>query len=233
MKSRKRHFLRSTEGIIFLAGCLLFANTIVLLSFSKPVKPELMQKILSMIAVDFFSGHQGGIYYGIVAGIPLFYIVIISTLYNLIYMSILYPLITYFYERIIKMKIVGSAVKSTRAIAQKNLSKVERYGALGVGVFIWLPFYMTGPLIGALLGYLIGLRTSMVLLVTVISTIASALSWSLLFEQIFRLIREMGKTIPAISVGIILAVAFYLHLKKLLKPKKYSIEGIKKTLERG
>jgi len=129
------------------------------------------------------------------------------------------------------MKIVGSAVKSTRTIAQKNLSKFERYGALGVGIFIWLPFYMTGPLIGALLGYLIGIRTTVVILVTVISTIASSITWALLFEQIFELTKKIGNTIPAISVGIILAVVFYLHLRRLLKPKKNLSKELKKLLK--
>ena len=105
MKSGNKHFLKSIEGIVFIAGCLLIANTIILISFSKLIQPELMQKIISMIAVDIFSGHHGGIYFGIVAGIPFIYIVVISTLYNLIYMSILYPLLTYFYEKLIKIKV--------------------------------------------------------------------------------------------------------------------------------
>lgn len=222
MKLENKHFLKSTEGIVFLAGCLLLVSTIVFILFSKLIESELIQKLISMIAIDIFSGSQGGIYFGVVAGIPLTYIVIISTLYNLTYMSILYPLITYFYEKMIKIKIVGPVIKSTREIAQKNLSKVERYGALGVGIFIWLPFYMTGPLIGALLGYLIGIRTSVVLLVTVVSTITSSITWALLFEQIFEVTKRIGNTIPAISVGVILTGAFSLHLRKLLKSKAHS-----------
>ena len=217
MDNRRKKFLLTTEGIVFICGLMLLVNTVVVFSFTSVVGSELMQKILSMIAMDMFSGLQSGIYFGIVAGIPLPAVVLISTLYNLIFMSLLYPIITFFYEKVVEMRFVGKAVRKTHAIAQKNLSKVEKYGVIGVGFFIWLPFYMTGPLVGALIGYLLGIRTLLVILTTVISTALGAITWALLFDQLVDLTRSIGNTIPAISVGAIVLATLYMKIRKSIK----------------
>ena len=47
---------------------------------------------------------------------------------------------------------------------------MRRYGIAGLFVFVFMPFWMTGPVVGAIIGFLIGLRPAVNLAVVLSAT---------------------------------------------------------------
>lgn len=214
-------FFKTDEGIIFLIGLLLFFIVILFFSFSQLIEIELLKKILPMVVLDILAGRGASICFGLGAGMSHILVAVVSVLFNIIWLFIFYPLFVHFYAKMIEIKIIGRAIRSTRNMAEKNRGKVERFGALGLSVIVWVPFTMTGSLVGAILGYLIGMRTRVILLVVFISMTVSSFSWAFGFEYMFGLAEKVGTFVPAVLITIILGAILFFRWRKLKKRKKF------------
>ena len=212
MKNKKTSFLRSIEGFIFLIGCgLLITGTIFFILFKNYI-PELKGYLLPMIFADLLAGRGASISLGLELGLSRFLVILISVVFNLTWLFILFPLIVYFYEHLIEMKLIGKAFDSAKKKAEKQQAKIEKWGALGIAFFVWIPFFSTGSLIGAIIGMLIGMRIITVISVVVSAMIISAVSWTFTFDYLLALAEGAGKIIPSILVGLIIGIAIFRRL---------------------
>ncbi|MCK5534981.1 small multi-drug export protein [bacterium] len=223
---RKSGFLKTKEGLIFFVGCILFVGIIILFSFFQLIGIKLLEKILPMIALDILAGRGASICMGLGAGMSHTLVAFISILINTIWLFIFYPLFVYYHQKVIKIKIIGNFFKSIRKMAERNQAKVERYGILGLGIFVWVPFTMTGSLVGAIIGYLIGMRTRVILMVVFFSMVLSAFSWSFGFDYIFRFARKVGTIAPGAVVVIIIGMILFFHWRKIRAKKNRHIKSL-------
>lgn len=169
-------FFYSVEGIIFLIGCAFLIVDIILYTLLGASIPEFKEGFLPMIVTDLLSGRLAGISIGLELGLTRFLVVLISVTFKLAYLFVLYPLIIYFYEHLIELKLIGKVISSTKETAEKHLSKIERWGLPGIALFVWIPLFSTGSLVGAIIGRLSGMRTILVICVVVLAMASSAIS---------------------------------------------------------
>ena len=128
-------FFKSIEGFIFLIGCaFLIANTILYTLLSSSI-PEFKEDLLPMVVADLLGGRLASISVGLELGLTRFLVVLISVSFNLAYLFVLYPLIVYFYEHLIELKLIGKVISSTKKTAEKHQSKIERWGLPGIDTF--------------------------------------------------------------------------------------------------
>ncbi|MBA4177989.1 MAG: hypothetical protein C0505_15745 [Leptothrix sp. (in: Bacteria)] len=69
-----------------------------------------------------------------------------------------------------------------RARAEGSHAAVRRLGV--VGLFVFMPFWMTGPVIGSFLGSLLGLRKRTTLAVVLAGTFAAIAVYAFLFDEV-------------------------------------------------
>lgn len=227
-QEEKKSFLRTIEGKIFLAGWGLLIGVCILVVLFGQVLPGLPQKAASMCAADNFAGRAATLSLGLQLGLPLWVVIPLSISFSLTSLFLFYPLIVYFYERVVEIKIIGPALDTAKKMAEKQQPKIERYGAFGIGVFVWIPFFMTGSIVGAVLGYIIGMRTKAVMVTVITSVVLSAISWGIAFDYMLEFAESVGKFLPIIMVGGILGVALFFRLQKLYQTARLRLKNRKK-----
>jgi len=226
-KNNDTSFFRSMEGLIFLIGCLLLITQVILFTIFAHYVPGIKKGLFPVIAADLLGGRGVSISVGLELGLSKFRVIFISVIFNLTYLFILYPLFSYFYEHLIRMKFIGKAVNSTQRAAEKHQSRIERWGALGIAIFVWIPLFSTGSLVGSIIGTLIGMRTIIVICVVILAMVTSAISWAFIFDYLFEFAAGAGKIIPSILVGLILGIVVFYRLRKLYHLAKQKIKAKK------
>lgn len=220
-------FFRSLEGLIFLIGCLLLIAQVILFTIFTHYVPGIKKGLFPVIAADLLGGRGVSISVGLEMGLSKFQVIFISVIFNLTYLFILYPLFIYFYEHLVKMRFIGKAVDSTQRTAEKHQARIERWGALGIAIFVWIPLFSTGSLVGSIIGTLIGMRTGVVISVVVPAMVISAISWAFIFDYLFELAVGAGKVIPSIFVGSILGLVIFYRLRQFYHFAKQKIKARK------
>ncbi len=131
-----------------------------------------MNNIIQLILVTFIPGLElrASIPYGItVLGMPWIKVVIITFITNILLGPIVYILLNNFVHIVIKInffnKIYEKFVIRTR---HKIENKVEKYGELGLALFIGVPLPGSGVYTGALAAFILGLNFKKFLIATVI-----------------------------------------------------------------
>lgn len=220
-------FLKTVEGKIFLAGWGLLISVCILVVLFRKVLPNLPQDAALMCAADNFAGRAATLSLGLRLGVPRWVVIPLSICFSLTSLFLFYPLIVYFYERVVEIKIIGPALDTAKKMAEKQQPKIERYGAFGIAVFVWIPFFMTGSIVGAVLGYIIGMRTKTVMVTVITSVVLSAISWGIAFDYMLEFAESVGKFLPIIMVGGILGIAVFFRLQKLYQTARQRLKNRK------
>ena len=221
----KKSFLKTTEGKIFLAGWALLITVCIFVGIFHNVVPDFPQKAASMCAADNFAGQAATLSIGLQLEIPRWIVILLSISFSLTSLFLFYPVIVYFYEHVVEIKIIGPALNSAKKMAERQQSKMQRYGPIGIGIFVWIPFFMTGSIVGAVLGYVIGLRTKTVMLTVIIAVVTSAISWGIAFDYMLESAESVGKFFPLIMVGGIFALATFSRLRKLYRLARHRLKS--------
>ena len=70
-----------------------------------------------------------------------------------------------------------------REVAETRKDTVRRYGIAGLFVFVWFPFWMTGPVVGCVIGFMIGLRTWLNITVVLSGTYVAIIGWAVFLRH--------------------------------------------------
>jgi len=131
--------------------------------------------LLALLAMAPISELRGSIPYGIIKGLPLGPVIIISIILN-----ILAGIFAYFFlDRIVKVFLNFSLFKKyyqkfVERAQKKIKAEVDKYGWLGVAIFIGIPLPFTGAWTGALGSYLIGLEKKKAVIAIILGVVMAA-----------------------------------------------------------
>lgn len=128
--------------------------------------------IMTAITVFPFIELRGAIIYGVAAGIPLQTASFLSIFTNVMLIIPLYLFLRFFYERIENWRIVNHFVKRIQRRTQKT---VEKYGALGLTLFVAIPLPMTGAYTGMIASFVLGLEKKKAMLATALGVLIAGI----------------------------------------------------------
>lgn len=148
-----------TLHLISLSGWLLFAVWGATLVIWGVIQPDPYAQGWRLVAELAVLGHVVNVADGISNGFSKGYLLVQSGLQDIILVLILYPWVVRGYQGMETRGWVGKSIENFRKSAERHQKYVEPFGAIGLWVFVFFPFWSTGALIGAVIGYLIGLRT--------------------------------------------------------------------------
>jgi len=138
---------------------------------------------------------------------------------------LLYPLLVAGYRRAVEMRVVGPAIANIRAAAERSKSKIEPFGAAGLALFVFFPFWTTGPLAGGVVGYLIGLRTWVTFASVILGNFLAVGAWILLFERMRAFSQTVGDRAPWAILAAVLAAAVLLQIRRLRKRRHNGLDA--------
>ncbi len=90
----------------------------------------------------------------------------------------------------------------------------EKYGKYVLFIFVWFPFWMTGPVIGSIIGYLIGIRHYTTMFIVLSGTSLAILVWTYFLKEIIYLLHQASSYAPYLLLVLFIVVATILKFKK-------------------
>ena len=178
-----------------------------------------LYKTLSSTAILHIVGGRGlGIAACLAANISLFYTIAYNFFLEIVIVLIVYGIFVLFMRNIIQPKLFRSAVRQAELAAQDQKTNIKKYGAIGLFLFVMLPFFMTGPVIGSIIGYLLNYKAINNFLIVFSGTLSSIVIYALIGNNIIKHINQyvqidLVKKWGAIIVGILIVLFLIYHLK--------------------
>jgi uncharacterized membrane protein len=197
---------KTSEGRIFALGLGIALLGLIVMAVVALWSP----KISSMIGVMAFTnvafgravsmsiGYAGGFDHGLVLPVNM----ITETILVLLF----YPLFVFSLNKLVVFPVIETLLDRTRQAAIEHEAKVKRYGIFGLFVFVWFPFWMTGPVVGCAIGYLLGFSARLNLSVVLVSTYIAMGAWAIFLFDLQERAAEIGPWAPLLIIIVIVII---------------------------
>jgi len=206
--------LSTQEGQIFIFG--LFALLAYLASIISTyfISVEDANSLLIITVTNFIFGRAAGISYGLSVDFSEALIIVINIVIELITVMIIYPLFVYSWKRSLKISALHNFFSKVKALRLKYSDFFEKYGKYGLFVFVWFPFWMTGPVVGAIIGFLIGLKHYHTMFIVSFGTSLAIVVWTYFLKEIMLLLTHISEYAPYILLALFIAIAVFFRFIK-------------------
>jgi uncharacterized membrane protein len=182
-----------TEGRILVVGVALAWLLVIALGIGWMVEPEWTLVFAAMTGLNLLIGRAAGMSFGYANGLDHAVVIGSNVLVETIQVLVMYPLFVLSWRNLVDVRRLHRYLVQMRRSAEANETRVARYGMTGLFVFVFLPFWMTGPVVGSIIGFLIGLKTRQILVTVLAATYVAIGVWALAFEQLNELLAEYGR----------------------------------------
>lgn len=205
------------EVRILLIGLILTLLTGLYFLYLLFADPRLYKVLSSTAVVHLMGGRALGIAACLSANISLFNTIAYNFFLEVVIVLIAYGMVVLVMRNIIQPKMFHSAVRQAELTAQKEKTKIKKYGAIGLFLFVMFPFFMTGPVIGAIIGYLLNYRAINNFLIVFSGTLTSIVIYALVGNNVLAFIGrfvevELLKKWGSIVIGLLILVFLIYHL---------------------
>ncbi|MEJ2554199.1 MAG: small multi-drug export protein [Gammaproteobacteria bacterium] len=117
-----------------------------------------------------------------------------------------YPVFVFSVRKLVEFPRLKRVLERTQAAAERHHDKVRRYGLVGLFFFVWIPFWMTGPVVGSAIGYLLGFPTWLTLLAVLAGTYAAMVAWAYLLFDIYTRAATFAPWAPIVIIVLIILI---------------------------
>lgn len=184
--------------------------------------PDPYANAWQLVLKQMVGGRAVSVGAGLSQGFPGLFLLLQCSLQDIIILLLLYPLLVAGGRRVARTRLIGPTLVNVRAIAERNRKKIEPYGALGLMLFVFFPFWTTGALAGGVVGYLIGMRMWVTFLAVIGGNFLAVASWIWFFEQMKAYSEPLARSAPWVVLTIVALLAVYGHIWAKRKRKQRS-----------
>ncbi|MBD3271654.1 MAG: hypothetical protein GF384_03845 [Elusimicrobia bacterium] len=220
-----KHFVVYIEGRIFLYGLALCFAYLCCLGLVSIFKPDLIHILVSMTATNIIFSRAAGMSLGYTMGVDTWIIVTVAIITETMLVLLIYPLFVLSWKHLIVINRLKRSMDKITHIANNKQPVINRYGWIGLCIFVFLPFWMTGPVVGAVIGFFIGLQPVTTVVIVLLSTHISTLGWALLLDNLYDYITVYSPYAPIVFFVCILVLVL---IGKFSYNRKYSDNTTKK-----
>jgi len=199
-----RQFFKSTEGRIFLLGIAIALAGLIVMGVVAFWSPHTSRMMGAMSFTNILFGTIVSMSIGYAAGYGHSLVIPVNIWVETVMVLLFYPIFVLSMQKLVVFPVVGRLLGNTRAIAERHHDKVRRYGIAGLFLFVWAPFWMTGPLVGSAIGYLLGLPAWLTLSVVLSGTFVAMIAWAYLLFGLYTRAAVFGPWAPVLIIGLII-----------------------------
>ena len=211
-KQLRATLLTSSEGRLLLTGvALAFAYTFwlgVKLLFS----PEVSQVLIGMTATQILFGRAASMAFGYSMGLEHSTVIPICMILETILVLIFYPLFVFSWHHLLVINWLKNIFDRTRKTAEARKGLVRKYGILGLFVFVWFPFWLTGPVVGCVIGFLLGLRVWLNMTVVLAGTYLAIFGWAIFLRQFHVKVASYSSYAAMVLMALLVVIVIVGHL---------------------
>jgi len=206
--------MASSEGRLLLAGAALAFIFTLWLGVKLLLSPEESQVLIGMTATEVLFGRAAGLAFGYSLGLEHSTVIPICMIIETILVLIFYPLFVFSWRHLLVVKWLKNTFERIHNAAEVHKDKIQRYGIVGLFVFVWFPFWMTGPVVGCVIGFMLGLRTWLNMTVVLAGTYAAIFGWAFFLRQFHDRVAPYSSYATMVLIallGIIIIMGHLLH----------------------
>jgi len=208
----KTTLFNSGEGRCLLVGVGVAFIFTVWLGVNLLLAPEGSQVLIGMTATQIIFGRAAGLAFGYSMGLEYITVIPICIIVETIMVLIFYPLFVFSWRHLLVIKRLKNLFERIRKAAESRKDIVIRYGIAGLFVFVWFPFWMTGPVVGCVIGFMIGLRTWVNMAVVLSGTYVAIFGWAVFLRQFHERVASYSSYATLALLILLLIIIIVGHL---------------------
>ena len=212
-----RQLFKTTEGRILLLGVAVALIGFIVMGAAAFGSPQTVHMIGVMSFTNIVFGRAVSMSIAYTGGYDHALVVPVNMWVETVVVLIFYPLFVFSMRKLVVFPRMKRLLDRTQAAAEHHHDTVRRYGIVGLFVFVWFPFWMTGPVVGAAIGYLLAFPAWLTLSVVLVGTYIAILGWAWLLFGLYTRAAVFGFWAPALIVGtfiLIVLVSYWLHRRR-------------------
>ena len=198
----------STEGRMLGVGLTLTGLMLLAFGIGWHLYPDHILPYAIMTGLNLIIGREAGMSFGYASGFGHAQVVPLNILIETIQVLVIYPLFVLSTRQLIRLRTLQPFITRIHRAAESRGGVVRKFGIAGLFAFVFVPFWMTGPVVGAIIGFLIGLRPWVNLAVVLGSTYIAIGVWALLLNELNTWASAVNEFAPyALFLAILLIAA--------------------------
>lgn len=212
--------LGTTEGRLLLIGFSLAVGTLAALGIGWTIAEEATTVYAAMTGLNFVIGRAAGMSFGYASGLGHAEVMPVNMFVETVQVLVVYPLFALGWNHLIDPRRWSAAMLRLQHAAESQRGTIQRFGIAGLFVFVFTPFWMTGPVVGAIIGFLIGLRPALNLTVVLLATYVAIGVWALLLNELSAWAATYNRYAPFALVLALVLIALSGRLLRALPHSK-------------
>ncbi|MDP1863001.1 MAG: small multi-drug export protein [Thiobacillus sp.] len=207
----------STEGRLLGVGLALAGLMLLAFGIGWYLFPDSALTYAAITGLNLTIGRAAGMSFGYASGLGHTQVIPLSMLVETIKVLVVYPLFVLSWRHLITLRRLQSFVTRLHHAAELGGGAVRKYGIVGLFVFVFVPLWMTGPVVGAIIGFLIGLRPWVNVAVVLSATYVAIGVWGLLLNELNAWAATVNQFAP---YALFLAIVFIAGVMYLLNRRR-------------
>ena len=204
--------LKTPEGKLLAIGLSMLIVLILFLGLVPFFDIGKVRVYIGMLSSNIVFGRAAGLLFGFAAGLPYYVVVFFTFVVEAIMVMLLYPLFILSMKRLIKIKFMEDYFRKLRESANKYKGKIKKYGAIALFVFVWIPFWMTGPVVGCVIGYFLGFSHTKIISLVLSGTCTAIIAWAFLLKNLGE---QLNYIFIELSVVLLVSIIVFLFISWL------------------
>ena len=199
-----RQLFRTTEGHILLLGIAVAVAGLIVMGLIALSSPQTARMFGAMTFFNITFGRIVSMSIGYAGGYGHSLVIPVNIWIETVLVLLFYPVFVFSMRKLVEFPHLKRLLERTRATAERHHDKVRRYGIVGLFIFVWFPFWMTGPVVGSAIGYLLGFPAWLTVSVVLAGTYLAMGGWAYLMFGVHSHAAMFGPWAPALLVILII-----------------------------
>ena len=201
-----RQLFRTIEGRILLLGIATAIVGLIVMGLFAFWSPQTSQMIGAMTFSNIIFGRAVSMSIGYAGGYGHTIVVLVNIWVETVLVLLFYPVFVFSMRKLVVFPSLKRFLDRTHEAAERHREKVRRYGIIGLFVFVWFPFWMTGPVVGSAIGYLLGFPAWLTVSVVLGGTYIAMGGWAYLLFGLHTRAAVFGPWAPVLIVVLIILI---------------------------
>jgi uncharacterized membrane protein len=195
---------RTTEGRILLLGIAVALAGLIIMGVLAFWSPETSQMFGTMTLFNIIFGRAVSMSIGYAGGYGHTFVVPINMWVETVLVLLFYPIFVFSMRKLVVFPKLKKFLDRTNEAAERHYDKVHRYGIIGLFVFVWFPFWMTGPVVGSAIGFLLGFPAWLTMSVVLTGTYIAMIGWAYVMFGIYSKAAIIGPWAPVLVIVLLI-----------------------------
>jgi uncharacterized membrane protein len=216
-KRKKNRIYKTAEWWIFCVGLLMGLFLVGAGWYFFESETEMVKTLSLAFAAHTFGGRAAGIGLCIMNGFNLFWTIGYNFYLEILIVCITYSISILSIHNYIHLRAVKYYAIRLDRKARKHKGKIEKYGWLGLFLFVMAPLPVTGPVVGSIVGSLLKFRIIKNFSASFLGTLAAIVIWTFFFDYLEQHLNIIRYIVAAI-IAIVL-ISYARDIKNLFSKK--------------